>query len=276
MLYLDSDPTRFLQCARTFLEECEAENNLLLGNSSWLVAHPERIEQPPNFITIEENGKVQAAAMMAPPYNLVLTRAKRNALVEIADHMLTEKIHLPGVNGPTETSQAFAELWTKKTGRPFRLHRSLRLYQLRQVIPPPTVNGRIRLVADSDANILRGWIHKFNADIGEPQTEEDESKTFQRLLADRRLYVWEDRDLCSIAAWGGPTSHGVRISLVYTPPELRQKGYATVCVATISQLMLDSGKKFCCLFTDLANPTSNRLYQRIGYEQICDFTEYRA
>jgi len=276
MLYLDSDPARFLQRARAFLEEREAENNLLLGISSWLAARPERIEQPPYFITVEENGKVQAAAMMTPPYNLVLTRAKRNALVEIADQMLTKKIHLPGVNGPTETSQAFNELWTDKTGRPFRVHRSLRLYQLRKVIPPPTVKGRMRLALDSDVNPLRGWIHNFNTDIGESQTQEEASKTFQRLLADQRLYVWEDKDLCSMAAWGGPTTHGVRISLVYTPPELRQKGYATLCVAALSKAMLDSGKKFCCLFTDLSNPTSNRIYQRIGYEQVCDFTEYRA
>jgi hypothetical protein len=96
MLYLDSDPTRFLQHARTFLEEFEAENNLLLGVSSWLATHPERIEQPPHFITVEKNGKVQAAAMMTPPYNLVLTRAKRDALVEIADHMLAKGIHFPG------------------------------------------------------------------------------------------------------------------------------------------------------------------------------------
>jgi predicted GNAT family acetyltransferase len=258
------------------LEECEAENNLLLGVSSWLAVHPDRIEQPPYFITVEENGKVQAAAMMTPPYNLVLTRAKRDALVEIADEMLAKKIHLPGVNGPRETSQAFNEVWTKKTGRPFRVNRWLRLYQLRQIIPLPTVNGRIRLAVDSDANILHGWIHNFNADIGESQTQEEASKTFQRLLADQRLYVWEDKDLCSIAAWGSPTTHGVRISLVYTPPELRQKGYATLCVATLSKAMLDSGKKFCCLFTNLSNPTSNRLYQRIGYEQVCDFTEYRA
>jgi predicted GNAT family acetyltransferase len=134
----------------------------------------------------------------------------------------------------------------------------------------------MRLANDSDVNTLRGWIHSFNADIRESQTQEEVSKMFQRLLGDRCLYVWEDNDLCSMAAWRGPTIHGVRISLVYTPPELRQKGYATICVATLSKSMLDSGKKFCCLFTDLSNQTSNRLYQRIGYEQVCDFTEYRV
>jgi predicted GNAT family acetyltransferase len=276
MFYLENDPARFLQRARTFLEEFETENNLLLGISSWLVAHSELIEQPPYFITVEENGKVRAAAMMTPPHNLVLTRAKRDVLVEIADQILTKEIHLPGVNGPTEASQTFTEVWTEKTGRPFRAHRSLRLYELRQVIPQPTINGRLRLAHDSDASTLKDWIYNFNADIQEPQTEEEASKTFQRLVTDRRLYVWEDKDLCSIAAWGGPTTHGTRISLVYTPPELRQKGYATACVATLSQSMLESGKKFCCLFADLTNPTSNRLHQRIGYGQVCDFTEYRV
>lgn len=80
MLYHDSDPASFLQRARSFLEEFEAENNLLLGVSSWLATHPERIEQPPHFLTVEENGRVQAAAMMTPPRNLVLSRAKKEAL----------------------------------------------------------------------------------------------------------------------------------------------------------------------------------------------------
>jgi predicted GNAT family acetyltransferase len=275
MLHYERDPIRFLQHARNFLEKSEAENNLLLGVSSWLATHPEQIEQSPHFITVEQNDKVQAAAMMTPPYNLLLTHAKRDALVEIANHMLAKEIYPPGVNGPTETSQTFAELWTNETGRRLRLHRSLRLYQLRHVIPPLPPKGRMRLANDSDANTLREWIHSFSADIRETQIQA--SKTVQRLLADRRLYVWKDRDLlCSMAAWGGPTAHGVRISLVYTPPELRRKGYATACVATLSKAKLDSGKKFCWLFTDSSNQTSNRLYPRIGYEQVCDFSEYRA
>jgi hypothetical protein len=134
----------------------------------------------------------------------------------------------------------------------------------------------MRLANDNDANTLRGWIESFNAYIGEPQTQEEASRMLQRLLADRHLYVWEDKHLCSVAAMGGPTTHGARISLVYTPLELRQKGYASACVATLSKAMLGSGKEFCCLFADLSNQTSNRLYQRMGYEQVSDFTEYRV
>jgi predicted GNAT family acetyltransferase len=62
---------------------------------------------------------------------------------------------------------------------------------------------------------------------------------------------------------------------VYTPPEWRGKGYASACVAALSQLCLDSGYQFCMLYTDLANPTSNSIYQKIGYQPIGESREYR-
>ena len=71
------------------------------------------------------------------------------------------------------------------------------------------------------------------------------------------------------------TPRGVRVNMVYTPPELRRRGYASACVAALSQRMLDSGKKFCFLYTDLSNPTSNKIYQEIGYRPVFDVDEYK-
>ena len=73
--------------------------------------------------------------------------------------------------------------------------------------------------------------------------------------------------------FGGPTPNGIRIGPVYTPPELRGRGYASALTAQVSQLQLDRGKRFCFLYTDLANPTSNAIYRRIGYERVCDSRE---
>lgn len=70
------------------------------------------------------------------------------------------------------------------------------------------------------------------------------------------------------------TPHGARIGYVYTPPEWRGRGYASACVAGLSQRVLDSGRRFCFLYTDLSNPTSNALYQRIGYEHVCNVIDY--
>jgi predicted GNAT family acetyltransferase len=77
-----------------------------------------------------------------------------------------------------------------------------------------------------------------------------------------------------MAGWAGRTARGVRVSFVYTPPEFRRLGYAAACVASLTQQLLDEGQSFCCLYADLANPTSNGIYQRMGYRPICDVSSY--
>jgi hypothetical protein len=269
------DPGEFLEHAKQFLEAREAENNLILGVSSWLAAHPECIEHTPYFAIVEDKERIEAAAMMTPPYKLVLTRAETGALGRIADDLSKRRIVLPGVNGPGETSLSFAKRWAEKKRCTFQLDRSLRLYQLSQVIPPGPVNGRLRLALTMDTDVLLQSVKNFGKDIGEPQTRQQAAEMVEALMKDERLYVWDDEGLRSIAAWSGPTTHAIRISLVYTPPEFQGKGYASACVAALSQAMLNSGKKLCYLFTDLSNPVSNRVYQRIGYVRVCDFVEYR-
>jgi predicted GNAT family acetyltransferase len=92
---------------------------------------------------------------------------------------------------------------------------------------------------------------------------------------DGGVYVWEDGEPVSLAGYGGPTPNGIRIGPVYTPPAYRGRGYASALTAELTSLLLSSGRRFCFLFTDLANPTSNRIYERIGYEPVTDIDEYR-
>jgi predicted GNAT family acetyltransferase len=269
------DPAQFLGHAKQFLEALEAENNLILGISSSLAAHPERLEHEPYFAIVQENQRIEAAAMMTLPYKLVLTRAKTRFLDEIVEDLSKRRIVPPGVNGPRETSRAFAERRAKKETCTYQLHRTLRIYQLSHVIPPRPVNGRMRLALPTERDVLVQWAQNFGDEIGEPQTNQQATEMIERAIGDKRLYVWDNEGLRSMAAWSGPTTHGMRINLVYTPPELRGQGYASTCVAALSQAMLNSGRKFCYLFTDLSNPVSNQLYQRIGYVPVCDFTEHR-
>lgn len=189
--------------------------------------------------------------MMTPPHNLVLTEAGQDAIAAIVEHAFADGLTLPGVNGPSETSKAFAKLWSKRNGCAFRLHRSLRVYDLTRVKPQRPIKGKLRLASLSDFDILVHWTRAFVVDIGEQQSDGRLEKLVREAVADQRLYAWEDDELRSMASWSAPTPHGVRINYVYTPPEFRGRGYATACVAALSQAMLDSGRKFCCLFTDL-------------------------
>jgi len=95
-------------------------------------------------------------------------------------------------------------------------------------------------------------------------------------IASNNLFVWEteNKQVVTMAGTTRPTTNGIAVNSVYTPPELRGRGYASACVAALSQLMLDSGRQFCALFTDLANPTSNSIYQKMGYQAVCDVDEY--
>ena len=91
----------------------------------------------------------------------------------------------------------------------------------------------------------------------------------------RGLKIWEKKGVpVSMAGYAGPTPNGIRIGAVYTPSEYRKKGYGSAVTAGVSQLLLDQGYKFCFLFTDLNNPTSNHIYQQIGYKPVCDFDRY--
>ena len=87
-------------------------------------------------------------------------------------------------------------------------------------------------------------------------------------------YIWEDNAPVSLAAGSQFSVTTSRIGPVYTPPAYRRKGYATACVAALSQKLLDEGCDRCFLLTDLENPTSNHIYQQIGYIPVCEWHEY--
>jgi predicted GNAT family acetyltransferase len=91
----------------------------------------------------------------------------------------------------------------------------------------------------------------------------------------RTLHLWEDGEVVSLAGVGSLTPNGIRIGPVYTPPEARNRGYASSLVAAVSQAELDAGRRFCFLFTDQANPVSNHIYQAIGYRPVRDVEAYR-
>ena len=97
----------------------------------------------------------------------------------------------------------------------------------------------------------------------------------RRTIDEGNVHLWVDAGPVSLAARGRRLPHGSSVGPVYTPPDKRGRGYASACVAALSQAILDGGADYCTLFTDLANPTSNRIYQRLGYQPLCDFTEYR-
>jgi predicted GNAT family acetyltransferase len=268
----------FAARADEFLVAHEAHNNLLLGITANLREQAEPPALPPYFAVVEAAGQVVAAAVMTPPWRLVLARTEWPEALDLAARDVHEAWpNIPGVTGPVPVSLWFAERWSALTGQAARRSMAERIYQLRRVNPPQSVPGAARRAAETDRELLKAWIAAFEQEaFGEVVTEpETRADRFLRMPS-RGMYLWEhEGQIVSLAGYGGPTPHGIRIGPVYTPPELRGRGYASACVARLSQDMLDGGRQYCFLYTDLANPTSNRIYQAIGYEPVCDVDEYR-
>ncbi|MCX7789738.1 MAG: GNAT family N-acetyltransferase, partial [Chloroflexaceae bacterium] len=147
---------------------------------------------------------------------------------------------------------------------------------LTTVRPPAPPPGHMRLATEEDRPLLECWFNAFRAEVCPGNARGDSQDTVTRWLTspDRQLYLWEVDAPVAMAGVAGPTPHGVRISAVYTPPEHRRHGYASALVAAISQIQLNAGKR-CFLYADLNNPTSNHVYQAIGFEPVVDSVELR-
>lgn len=272
------DAARYNARVGDFLLQNEAEHNLPIGLISGLIAHPERFKETPFLWLVDQGEKVLAVALMTPPANLVLSMVHdTGALDFMAGEIHQAGIGLPGVSGPSEEAAAFSRGWGRLTGTGARRIMAQRIYRLEQVDAPAGVPGKLRPGTLSELDLITSWRRAFNDEVGlEPRPPVEETQSNARFTVENRsVYLWDDKGPVSMAVHTGPTPNGIRIGAVYTPAEHRRRGYASACVAALSQKLLDEGRKFCFLFTDLSNPTSNRIYQQIGYEAVCDFDMYR-
>jgi hypothetical protein len=127
------------------------------------------------------------------------------------------------------------------------------------------------MAATGDVTLVKKWSHAFSVDIQGDRIFNMPETDVTPVIENHGAFFWElDGQPVSMAFRGGETEKGISINHVYTPPELRGKGYATSCVAELSRICLQNGKEFCMLTTDLANPTSNSIYMKIGYKPVWD------
>lgn len=270
----------FRERAESFLLAHEAEHNLILGLSAILVQQPNYYgEESPYMATVEQDDVVVAAVLMTPPHNLILSRIDTaETLTLLARDLASDRSALPGVLGPPDASATFARLWNELTGQTYRLDVAERIYQLDKVVPVTGVPGQMRQATMDDRELLSRWITAFGHEALNNDAPAATEATVRRFLGIdvgmRGCYFWEDGVPVAMAGYSGPTPNGIRVGPVYTPPEHRRQGYASACVAALSQMLLDRGRHFCFLYTDLANPTSNHIYQNVGYQPVCDVDAY--
>lgn len=276
------DVQAFYEATSSYLSQHEAQHNLLLGLTAALLVNPYAFgDQRPYLAAVHDENRVVGVALRTPPHHpLHISRIDdTDALPIIAQDVRKKYKDLSNIGGTVPAIQQFVDVWKNLTGDVFEKLMAQRIYQLTEVIPVDGVAGAMRPAYEEDRPLLREWFKGFDRDgLGHEMTDEEADKAVDSRLNDdesRNLVIWEvDGEPVSMAGTSGPTPSGIRVNAVYTPPEHRRKGYASACVAQLSQMMLDSGRKFCFLYTDLSNPTSNHIYQTIGYEAVCDAESY--
>lgn len=215
---------------------------------------------------------VSGAVLQTPPYELVLAVVPGPAVESLVAALRQRGPDLPGVHGDQADVERFVDGYLKDTRLRSVVAMRLRLYQLAELTPPkPGPNGRSRRATLADLDLVRRWTSEFLVESGLPASGAEDS------LADDGLLLWEDTDPVtghlvpvSMAGCRPPVAGVSRVGPVYTPAPYRNRGYGAAVTAAISAESLRSGARQVVLFTDLANPVSNSIYQRIGYRPVSD------
>jgi hypothetical protein len=264
----------FLEAAQPLLMMAEAENNLILGVAQGIARNPSAVDDPYMAAVSDSTGALACAVHIAP-FKLLITRANREPIAALAKDVFEAVPRIDGVTGPARSASDFALAWSKLAGMEPTLGMRLRIHETRKVADSdlPRPPGHFREATPADQDLLTAWTEVFVADARIPEPV-DAARVVADSIARRRLHVWEDRQPVSMAAWTGRTPNGVRINFVYTPREVRGKGYATACVSALTQQQLAQGSAFCWLYTDLSSAASPNIFKRIGYWPVSDVAEY--
>lgn len=271
---LHSEPHVFAELARPLLLRDEARHCLVLGILDTLLSQPERYQSSQLF-AIDGDSGLEGVAWRTPPHPLGLSAMSGAAVRALVDHLVAAAANLPALVGARPEVDQFLERWLELGGAAPCHHIHQRLYRLERVRAGARAPGAMRTATLLDTELLVPWSLEFVRECGLGGDEAEVRHGVSVVLERGQRVLWErDGAAVAMAGFGGKTPSGIRISWVYTPPAQRGRGYASALVAALTEQQLAAGNRCCFLYTDLANPTSNGIYRRIGYEPVCDAAHY--
>jgi len=268
----------FLGKTLTDLAKDETRNNLMLGLALRLKENLYAFGEanPLMAVVMDAAGRNAAIAVMTPPFPMIVNSdpVDETALKALADALISDNWQLPGVNGVAEVSDSFAHFWQKRTSQSAKLQMRLRAYELREVTEVDYPDGQMRIAVEKDAQQAADLLNAMKDELN-LQGRSSTVESVLEIICKKRVFFWETAGkVVGVTIANRPQIKGICISGVYTPPEHRRKGYARALVAEASKEMLSRGFEITNLFTDLSNPTSNKIYQEAGYKPVCDYHQY--
>jgi RimJ/RimL family protein N-acetyltransferase len=274
------DIRKFINLVYPFLMQKEAENNIFFAILNSLKENPQRFgDIKPDLITVKSNNDITLVSIRTPPLSQLLSYTDDlNSIDILIEELINRTKIIPGILGFKAGVEKFVKIWCQKKNLKSHLIRNEKAYKLEKVAKETLGNREFRFGSLSDQSLILDWVKNFIIEAL-PETKEEEIVANQERVKNdiekgRIFLLLDKKKVVSMARKAGKTPNGNLVNLVYTPPSLRRRGYATECVARLSKILLDEGNTFCFLYTDLMNPTSNSIYQKIGYHPVIDVDHY--
>ena len=270
------DVAEFLAAAGAFLRAERARNTVFLTVTETMRVNPAQyrggdVADPaglPLFGWWTVAGDVRGAFMHTPKFPVLLTALPAAVAADLSAQTLAGR-PLPGVNAYPEAAEAFGAAWRAQTGGRVAVHRRMRLYRLAGLCwPRPMPDGAPRPAGEGDVALLTDWLTAFGREVNDMDGG-DLAASVRERFSYGGLTLWEaDGRPVSVAGLTRRAAGMVRVGPVYTPPPRRGRGYASAATAEVSRAALAAGAQEVLLYTDVENPVSNSIYQRIGYREV--------
>ena len=284
------EPREFLRVTGDFLARQPVVSTVVATMAERIIRErtagiPWPVGVPCWFVAVLQDGDVLGAAMRTAPfgaYPLFLLPMPEDAARDLAHVLLERNEQVSAANGALPAVQLFCDEVAARGGGLAKVARHTRLFELDRLIEPPPVEGRLRPAQPDEEALVMRWYEAFIVDAdeqggrpaGTSAHEPPEAGVVRRNMQEGRILVWEDisGEPVSLVGASQPAYGVSRVGPVYTPPNDRRRGFASAAVAEVSRRILAQGVR-ACLFTDQANPTSNKIYQRLGYRAVVDMAE---
>lgn len=268
-----SDPAEFSRKASPFIEP-RLDCNVMASALRYVLDGVYTPSESVFAYGLSDGERVAFAAARTSPWPMLVAGLDPADASELMVRWLEVDPGLPGVNGSPATTRALAACWRAQTGGRTHVHMSQAMHSLTEVSDPVRpAPGRLRQPREDEHPLLVAWMEDFAREAHLQTGDQARTSVFTR-LASGALWLWDDGSPVSMVGWVGPVAGVARVGPVYTPPGHRRRGYATSAVAALSRLVLARDAHTCMLYTDLANPTSNKIYAEIGYRRFADWEEH--
>jgi hypothetical protein len=275
-----TDVKEFYRDTYDILLRHEAQNviplgNLIIGNKG---EDKEGWRDPANWFmaTVSNAEGIHLTALMTPPHNLTFYATDNienpHALECLVDELIKTNNTFPAIMAEKSLAESFVKLYTAKKGIGYEVEKNQRIYEM-TALNPDIKTGTVRPAKESDMAFLPYWGEAFHSECyNNPMHVPNDVEGYRYIIDTRKnRYIMEEDGIpVTMAGISRELVNVCVVGPVYTPPYFRRKGYASACVAAVSQIVFDKGYKKCVLYTDLANPVSNSIYMKIGYVPVCD------